>query len=73
MRDEWMKLEYAGRMRYFRRESLCKMYKHISYLVANARLVIDPEEIRRAEEEEKQRPKLLTAQEIVDRAAEKGH
>lgn len=71
MAAEWVKIEYAGRMRYFRREALNQLYAHLQYLVTNARCVLDPEEIRLAEEMERNLPKRLTAQDIVDRAAAK--
>ncbi len=75
MADEWVKIRYAGRMRYFRRDSLRQLYEHLQFLVVNARCVLDPDEIRLAEEMEKRNEplrKLLTEQDIVDRAAAKG-
>ena len=76
MADEWEKIRYAGRMRYFRRRSLIQLYEHLQFLVTNCRVVVDPDEIRLAEEMEKQNEpllKLLTEEDIVDRAAAKGH
>lgn len=75
MTQEWVKIRYAGRMRYFRRDSLNKLYEHLQYLVCHARAVIDPNEVRLTEEMEKQyapRMKLLTERDIVERAAARG-
>ena len=75
MADEWVKIEHQGEMRYFRRSSINRFYAEVQLIVSHARCVIDPEEIRLAEELEKQKPprrRLLTEEDLVERAAAKG-
>jgi len=74
--SEWWKIDHHGQTRYFRRSSIARLYAEVQLIVSHARPVFDPDEIRVAEETEKREPprkKLLSEEDIVDRAAKKGN